>query len=97
MEKNYDDTDVQITIELEDGKIMDCDVLLRFPVDGEQQYIALSPVDDENVDTIYLYRFAVGDDGEPILTNIETDEEYEAVADRFDEILDEIEFSELDG
>ena len=35
------------------------------------------------------------EDGQPDLTNIESDEEYEIVSDAFDEILDEEEFKEL--
>ena len=35
------------------------------------------------------------EDGQPDLTNIESDEEYEAVADAFDEILDAQEFNEF--
>lgn len=92
-ERDFDATDLTISLELEDGTEMECDVLVRFPIDG-QQYIALAPCDDENFDNIYLYRFAEDEDGEPVLTNIESDEEYETVADRFDEILDEIEWEQ---
>ena len=92
-ERDFDATDLTISLELEDGTEMECDVLVRFPIDG-QQYIALAPCDDENFDNIYLYRFAEDKDGEPVLTNIESDEEYETVADRFDEILDEIEWEQ---
>ena len=88
------DEDLTITLELEDGTIVECDILIRFPI-GEQQYIALAPK-DENVDSIYLYRFAEDADGQPVLTSIETDDEYEIVADRFDEILDEIEWEEAE-
>ena len=66
--------DLSITLELEDGTVLECSVLARFPVDG-QQYIALQPV----------------------LGMIETEDEYEAVADRFDEILDEAEYDEIVG
>lgn len=96
MEKNYDVSDVSINVELDDGRVMDLDVLVRFPL-NDMQYIALSPSGDETFETIYLYRFAEDADGQPILTNIETDEEYEAVADRFDEILDEIEYDVVEG
>lgn len=92
-ERDFDATDLTISLELEDGAEMECDVLVRFPIDG-QQYIALAPCDDEDFDNIYLYRFAEDKDGEPVLTNIESDEEYETVADRFDEILDEIEWEQ---
>lgn len=85
--------DLQITLTLDDGSVLECDVLARFPLDG-QQYIALAPVEDSGVEDIYLYRFAEDADGEPVLTVIEDDDEYEAAADRFDEILDEAEYDE---
>ena len=92
----YDVTDLTITLELDDGSELECDVICRFPID-EQQYIALAPIGDEALDTIYLYRFAEDEQGQPVLTQIETEDEYEIVADRFDEILDEAEFEELGG
>ena len=42
-----------------------------------------------------MYFYAETEDGQPDLTNIESDEEYEIVSDAFDEILDEEEFKEL--
>ena len=94
MEKQ-DVTDLTITLELDDGTELECDVLARYPVNG-QQYIALAPVgSDDIIDDIFLYRFAEDADGEPVLTNIESDEEYDAAADRFDEILDEMEFDDI--
>lgn len=92
----YDVTDLTITLELDDGSELECDVICRFPI-NEQQYIALAPIGDEALDTIYLYRFAEDEQGQPVLTQIETEDEYEIVADRFDEILDEAEFEELGG
>ena len=93
--KDYEEfEDLQITITLEDDSTVDCDVLTRFPLNG-QQYIAIAPVEGSGYeDDIYLYRFAEDADGEPLLTVIEDDEEYDAVADRFDEILDEAEYDE---
>ena len=52
--------------------------------------------ENEEESQVYLYRYEE-EDGTPILTNIETDEEYEIVADTFDEILDEEEFYEMNG
>lgn len=86
--------DLTITLELEDDTVLECSVLARFPVDG-QQYIALQPEDEEHGEDIYLYRFAEDEDGQPVLGMIETEEEYDAVADRFDELLDEAEYDEL--
>lgn len=90
--------DLMITLELDDNTEVECVVLSIFPV-GDKQYIALLPVDtdmdsDEEGD-VYLYRYSEDADGQPDLGNIESDEEYEAVADKFDEILDEAEFDEI--
>ena len=45
----------------------------------------------------FLYRYEEDADGNPNLTNIESDEEYEIVADRFDEWLDSQEYDEIVG
>ena len=53
---------------------------------GKSIYVALLPGEQENEeeDAIYLYRYAEDADGNPILDNIEDDEEYDIVADAFD-------------
>ena len=81
-----DDEEATVTLTLEDGAELECSVLAIFPV-NDMQYIALVDV--------YLYRFSEDESGEIELGNIEDDEEYEAVADAFDELLDSEEFDEL--
>ena len=70
-----------------------------FEADG-RDYIALLPVDEDeqpNEDgEVFIYRYAEDAEGNPSLENIEDDEEYEVVSDRFDELLDEAEFEDLD-
>lgn len=84
-----------ITLSLEDGTEINCIVLNIFSVNNNN-YIALQPEEGEEDDeNIYLYRFIQDDNGEPQLLNIEDDEEFEAVADAFEEFLDEQEFDEL--
>ena len=46
---------------------------------------------------VYLYRYSESEDGQPNLENIEDDDEYEIVADAFDELLDDAEYDELVG
>ena len=46
---------------------------------------------------VYLYRYLEDAEGNPDLANIEDDEEYEIVADAFDELLDTEEYDELVG
>lgn len=84
-----------VSITLEDDTVIECVVLTIFEAD-DREYIAVMPEDENEEGLVYLYRYAE-EDGEPILTNIETDEEYEIVSDAFDEILDEQEFMELNA
>ncbi len=86
-----------VTLTLDDGSEMECAVLAIFPA-GENQYIALVPVDEDpesEEGDVYLYRFQEFENGEIQLDNIVDDEEYEIVADAFDELLDSEEFDEL--
>ena len=92
------DDDVMVTLALDDGSEVSCEILTIFTVQ-EQDYIALLPVDDKGNpredDTVYIYRYAEDADGTPSLDNIQSDEEYELVEERFDELLDEAAFDDL--
>ena len=85
-----------VTLSLDDGKEVQCGIVAVFPV-GEQDYIALLPLNDEDAadGEVYLYQYFEDENGEPSLGNIEDDEEYERVADAFDELMDEDEYAEL--
>ncbi len=91
-----EDIDMTVTLSLDDGTELECDVLAIFPANG-QMYIALLPLEQEDgdEDDVYLYRYSEDADGTPILDNIESDEEYDIVADAFDELLDSAEYDEL--
>ena len=52
---------------------------------------------DSEEGEVYLYRYSETESGEPVLDNIEDDDEYEIVADAFDELLDSQEYDELVG
>ena len=85
-----------VTLTLDDGATLECSILTIFPA-GEQQYIALLPLNENGENEngeVYLYRFRE-ENGEPTLENIEDDDEYEMAADAFDEMLDEQEFEEM--
>ncbi len=90
--------EITVTLTLDNDETLDCLVLTIFNV-GEKQYIALLPLgedgESENGD-VFLYRYYDSEDGEPELDNIEDDEEYEMVADKFDEWMDTQEFEFLD-
>ena len=88
-----------VTLTLDDDTELECMILGTFTA-GEHDYIALLPMtgdeDDEEGDVL-LYRYIDhGDDEEPEIANIESDEEYEIAADAFDELMDEEEFDEED-
>lgn len=95
--ENKDDEEMLVTLSLDDGSEVECAVLTIFDV-KDQDYIVLLPLDEEgneNADgEVFIYRYNETEDGEPALENIEDDDEYEAVADRFDELLDEQDFDE---
>lgn len=100
-EKNLNEEEEQemtVTLTLDDDTEVECVVLTIFTA-GEREYIALLPVDgaDSEDGEVYLYRYSESEDGEPSLDNIEDDDEYEIVADKFDELLDSQEYDELVG
>ena len=87
-----------VTLTLDDGTVQECVILTIFQA-GDKNYIALLPLDEngENEDgEVYLYRFEEVD-GQPSLSNIESDDEYEAAADAFDEFMDNQEFDQMVG
>ena len=95
--QNLEDDAMFVTFDLDDGSQVECEILTIFEV-NKQDYIALLPLsenDDEDGEEVYIYRYSEDEEGNPTLDNIEDDDEYEAVADRFDELLDEAEFDEM--
>ena len=96
---NNEDDDILVTLDLDDGTQAECEILTIFTV-GEQDYIALLPLDEKgepNEDgEVFIYRYFEDEEGNPSLDNIQDDDEYEAVADRFDELLDEEEFDSME-
>jgi uncharacterized protein YrzB (UPF0473 family) len=94
---SMEDQNLTVTLTLDNDEELECDVLTIFSA-GTHEYIALLPLDEngeanESGD-VFIYRYEEID-GEPNLSNIEEDEEYDAAADAFDEWLDEQEFNEL--
>lgn len=78
-----------ITLTMEDDTEIECAVLTVFPVDGKE-YIALLPLDENGQNQsgeVYLYTFARTEKGDPMLSNIESDEEYAKAAVAFDTVL----------
>ena len=87
---------VTVTLTLDNDEVVECAVLTVYTA-NDKEYIALLPLNEEGESEdgdVYLYRYEEVD-GEPTLSNIEDDDEYEVAADAFDEWMDEQEFEEL--
>lgn len=92
-----DDEEMTVDIELEDGTSVTCGIVTILTV-NEKDYIVLLPLDEDGQSSdgevwFYGYKEDESDPNvEPELIYIEDDDEYEAVADAFDEFLDNEEF-----
>ena len=98
-EKNLnEEEEMTVTLTLDDDTEVECVVLTIFTA-GDRDYIALLPMEGEDSEEgeVYLYRYSETEDGTPVLDNIEDDDEFEIVADAFDEMLDDQEYDELVG
>lgn len=97
---DYEDEEMTVELELEDGTNVNCAVITILTVE-KKDYIVLMPLNEkgENEDgEVWFYSYSENPDDpdeEPELGYIEDDEEYEKVADAFDEYLDNCEFDEL--
>lgn len=93
---NLEEEVVTVTLTLDNDEVVECAVLTVYTA-NDKEYIALLPLNEEGESEdgdVYLYRYEEVD-GEPTLSNIEDDDEYEVAADAFDEWMDEQEFEEL--
>ena len=98
----YEEPAEEMTVELslDNGQDVTCAVITILEVE-KQDYIVLLPLDEkgENQDgEVWFYRYSENPDDpneEPVLDYIDSDEEYEKVADAFDEFLDDQEFDEI--
>ena len=95
-----EDEEMTVELDLEDGSPVVCAIITILECQGKD-YIVLLPLDEngENDDgEVWFYRYHEDENdanAEPELEFIEDDEEYEIVADAFDEYLDNAEFDEL--
>lgn len=94
------DEEMTVELDLDDGTHVVCAIITILELQGKD-YIVLLPLDEngENEDgEVWFYRYFEDPDdvnAEPRLEYIEDDDEYESVADAFDEYLDNAEFDEL--
>ena len=95
---DFDWSDIEemtISLELEDGSTLECEVIYIFEWNGDD-YAALTPV-DETIEEIYFFGIEADTKGgqpEITLLQIEDEEMLDAISDAFDEMLDEEEFGE---
>ena len=85
-----DDQHRTITLTMEDDTEVECAILTIFPVENKE-YIALLPLDENGQNEtgeVYLYSFSRTADGDPMLANIEDDEEYDAAANAFNAVVE---------
>lgn len=99
-EEDVEDEDLFVTLSLDNDVTCECKVLTIFEAD-EQDYIVLLPLNEDGSEPdesdVYIYRYYEDENGDPHMENIESDEEFEIVSDRFDEFLDELAYRDMNG
>ena len=97
---DFEDEEMTVELELEAGTNVNCAIITILTVDSKD-YIVLLPLNEEGENEdgeVWFYGYSENPDDpneEPVLDYIADDEEYEKVADAFDEYLDSCEFDEL--
>lgn len=90
--------DIRVSLDTENGSI-ECRILTIFEV-NKKDYIALMPLDKDGNDNaegaVYLYGYTEDEQGLPSISYIADEDEYDAVADRYDELLDEAFYDSID-
>lgn len=91
------DENMTVTIDTDEGSFT-CSIITILTVD-DKDYIALLPQDKKGNPTedVWFYGYKENPEDpneEPELIYIEDDDEYDAVCDKFDEYLDNIQFDE---
>lgn len=86
-----------ITLELDDGKTIDCQILSILNVEGQDYIYLLPPENCELSDDgeFFIYKYFEDENEEITLDNDLTDEEFEIASDAFDALLDENEYFEI--
>lgn len=97
--QEYEMDDIRVSLDIDDNTTIECKILTIFEA-AKKDYIALIPLDEngkENKDgDVYLYGYSEDKDGIPAVRYIDDPDEYEAAADRFDELLDEAMYENMD-
>ena len=83
-----DGEDITVTLALDDDTELECVVVAIFKVQ-DKDYIALLPRKDNDDEQVFLYRLKNTLDSGLEFENIVDDNEFELVAEAFDELTDE--------
>ena len=100
MLNDLNDEEMTVELDLDDGRKVNCAVVTILTV-NKQDYIVLMPLNEKGDSPdgeVWFYRYWEDENDsnvEPELSYIDDDEEYEAVADAFDEFLDNEEFEAM--
>lgn len=94
-EDEEDDMDIYVTIEFEDGTEVEYKVIGIFEIEG-QDYVAVSDDFEEGKDefSVEFYRHYEDEEGTPSIETIPNEEEYDMVAEVFEQIYAEEEDAE---
>lgn len=79
--ESMEEETLYMTLSFDDGQEEDCEVLGVFDLDGKEYVALLSPEED-----VYIYGYKQVGEDEFELLDIETEEEFDKVAARYDEI-----------
>lgn len=99
-QKEFDE-EMTVTLYLEDNKTVVCSIITILTVD-KKDYIALQPLDEDGTplgEDVWFYGYSENPNDpneEPELTYIDDDDELEAVFDKFDEYLDNLDFDSME-
>lgn len=97
--QEYEMDDIRVSLDIDDNTSIECKILTIFEAAGKD-YIALIPLDENGKENeagdVYLYGYSEDEQGLPAVRYIDDADEYEAAADRFDELLDEAMYDEMD-
>ena len=99
-DNEFDDDEITVDMELDDGRTVTCDVITTFETDV-QEYIALQPLDDSGSNddgSVWLYRLRENEkdpDADPEIIYIDSEEEYKRAGEAFNKYLDNTDHDEI--
>jgi len=77
-----------ITLTMEDDSELQCATLGTFQA-GDYEYIVLQPVMEAEGEVL-VFRYAEDADGEPLLEEVDSEEEYQTVSHAFEDFVDRL-------